>query len=88
MSGDLHVLLQILVMAAVTAVLRFLPFLMFHGTEDGIVSWEESRYFHDALVENGGKADLYLVEGAHHADCPFFQEKVKDMILEFIHSIL
>ena len=61
---------------------------MFHGTEDGIVSCEESRYFHDALVENGGKADLYLVEGAHHADCPFFQEKVKDMILEFIHSIL
>ena len=31
MSGDLHVLLQILVMAAVTAVLRFLPFLMFRN---------------------------------------------------------
>ena len=41
MSGDLHVLLQILVMAAVTAVLRFLPFLMFRNGENrpGVVSY-------------------------------------------------
>ena len=33
MSGDLHVLLQILVMAAVTALLRFLPFWIFRDGE-------------------------------------------------------
>ena len=64
------------------------PFLMFHGTQDAIVSCEESRYLHDALTEKGVQADLYLIEGAHHADCPFYQPAVKDKILSFIRSVI
>ena len=41
MSGDLHVLLQILVMAAVTALLRFLPFWIFRDGErrSGVITY-------------------------------------------------
>lgn len=64
------------------------PFLMFHGTGDQVVSCEESKYFHDALTAKGASADLYLVEGAHHADCPFYQQKIKEQILAFFRSVL
>ena len=41
MSGDLHVLLQILVMAAVTAALRFLPFWILRDGErrSGVITY-------------------------------------------------
>ena len=90
-AKEVHMEGDRIVMPDLTGYIRkgsLLPFLMFHGTEDGIVSCEESRYLHDALTANGGKAELYLVEGAHHADCPFYQEKVKEMIIEFINSVL
>ena len=64
------------------------PFLMFHGTDDNIVSCEESVYLHDALTAHGVRADLYLVEGAHHADCPMYQPAVKQMIVDFIRSVI
>lgn len=41
MSGNLHVLLQILVIAAVTATLRFLPFLIFRNEDrrPGVIAY-------------------------------------------------
>lgn len=64
------------------------PFLIFHGTCDNIVPHEESEYLHDALTANHVPASLYLIEGAHHADCPLYQTSIKEKILNFICSVL
>lgn len=64
------------------------PFLIFHGTADTVVSCEESEYFYNALQAQGIPADFYLIEGAHHADCPMYQPKIKDRIIEFIQSAI
>ncbi len=64
------------------------PFFMVHGTADTTVPYQESVRLHDALNAKGAKADLVLLEGAHHADSPMYQDAMKDRILEFIHSVI
>ncbi len=64
------------------------PFMLFHGTKDEVVSCKESEYFYDALVNRGIQADLYMIEGAKHADSPFYQSEIKDQIIDFMKQVL
>ena len=64
------------------------PFLMYHGTKDETVSCKESEDFYDALTANGIRADLYLIEGAHHADAPLYQTEIKEQIAAFAHEMI
>jgi acetyl esterase/lipase len=44
------------------------PFLIVHGTRDGIVPFEQSTTFHDALQEADVDTTLITVNGAGHGD--------------------
>ena len=64
------------------------PFLIFHGTADSTVPVEQSELLYDALTAHGIRADLYTIEGAKHADAHFFQPEIKQLILDFMNSVL
>lgn len=54
------------------------PFMILHGTEDPIVSIEQSRQLYEALQRNGVRADCYEVEGAGHGDDVFYEDEMID----------
>ncbi len=60
------------------------PILLVHGTGDSQVASSQSEELYVALQKAGVPSDLVLVEGAEHADHPFFRDSVKQTILEFI----
>jgi acetyl esterase/lipase len=64
------------------------PFLFLHGTGDKMVDCTHSEVLYDALVSSGVRADLYLIEGADHADIHFVQTEIKEIILSFLDSVL
>ncbi len=64
------------------------PFLFLHGTADSQVPLEQSELLYDALQAKGIRSDLYIVEGAEHADAPFFQPEMKEIVIRFVDSLL
>jgi acetyl esterase/lipase len=64
------------------------PFLLLHGTGDKMVDCMHSEVLYDALVSSGVRAELYLVEGANHADIHFVQTEIKGIVLSFLDSAL
>jgi acetyl esterase/lipase len=64
------------------------PFLFLHGTDDKMVDCMHSEVLYDALVSSGVRAELYLIEGANHADIHFVQTETKEIILSFLDSVL
>lgn len=63
------------------------PFLIFQGTADTQVPLEQGEALYNALTANGTPADLYVLEGAEHADAPFVQPAVKEVILSFLKRV-
>ncbi len=63
------------------------PVLILHGTEDPLVSMDQSERFYARLQENGVRTDLLIVEGASHGDDLFYQRVMADRILDFLKSI-
>lgn len=61
------------------------PCLLLHGTADSLVPKEHSEALYKALEDAGNEADLYLIEGADHADRPFIKEEVKQLIADFLN---
>ena len=59
------------------------PTMIAHGTADALIPPEQSRLLYDALIQ---AADLYLVEGAAHADPVFFQQQMTDLYAAFIRN--
>jgi acetyl esterase/lipase len=64
------------------------PFLLLHGTDDKLIDCMHSEALYDALVSSGVRSELYLVEGANHADIHFAQVEIKKIILSFLDSVL
>jgi acetyl esterase/lipase len=54
------------------------PFLLIHGDADPLVPLNQSRKFVDAVIENGGAADLIVKEGGAHP-WPTINEEVEVM---------
>lgn len=63
------------------------PFLLFHGSEDDVVSYKESESLYHLLESHGIRSDFYLVEGSHHADSAIYQTGIKTIILDFLNTI-
>ena len=60
------------------------PVCLFHGTQDHLVSHSQSEYMYEALQKAGVDSDLYIIEGADHADLLIMQDEVKELMLAFL----
>ncbi len=47
------------------------PFLIFHGSDDRIISPSQTLMLHDALIAAGDDSTRYVLEGANHGDMGF-----------------
>lgn len=64
------------------------PFLIFHGDKDPLVPIQESYDLRDALVRNGVRADLYVLENEGHGTDAFYQAPIREIILKFLNDVL
>lgn len=52
------------------------PFLIFHGSDDRIISPSQTLMLHDALVAAGDQSTRYVLDGANHGDMGFLGDPV------------
>ncbi|MFA9381712.1 MAG: alpha/beta hydrolase fold domain-containing protein, partial [Acetanaerobacterium sp.] len=64
------------------------PFLILHGATDHAVQLSHGENLHDALEKAGNDVEMYIIEGADHADERFIQPRVKEIILLFLNEKL
>lgn len=73
------------------------PFLMFHGSQDRMVSPSQTLILHDALVAAGVRSKRYVVDGAGHGDLAFMGDaqsglpwstnEVLNKIVDFLNGL-
>lgn len=63
------------------------PFLLLHGDHDEMVSYHQSEYFYQQLVNAGISAELYLISGGRHASEEFSQPEVQNIELNFLKKL-
>jgi acetyl esterase/lipase len=61
------------------------PFLIMHGTNDGVVPIDQSRRFAEALQKTGVKTTLELIEGQGHE---LFPKRYYDEVIQFFQTNL
>lgn len=64
------------------------PFLIIHGDNDHTVPFSQGEILHDKLEKAGADVKLLILEGADHADMPFFQEELWQRIIAFFKEKL
>ena len=64
------------------------PLLMFHGTKDRLVPFEQSLLLYDKMKQAGQDVTLYRVEGADHGGPAFWAQNVLDLVDEFLKEHL
>jgi len=74
------------------------PFLLFHGTDDHLVSPSQTHELHEALRAAGIESTRYLLDGARHGDLgflgdvesglPWTTQEVMGLIVEFLDKHL
>lgn len=64
------------------------PFLIIHGDNDHTVPFSQGELLHDKLESAGADVKLLVLEGADHADMPFFQEELWQRIIAFFQEKL
>ncbi len=62
------------------------PVLIFHGTNDELVSFGQSCLLHDALRRCGKETAFYAMEGSHHGGREFWSSQVLDIVAEFVRT--
>jgi acetyl esterase/lipase len=72
------------------------PFLIFHGTQDRLVSPSQTLLLHNALVAAGVRSTRYVLEGAGHGDLAFMGDleaglpwstrQTMDIIVDFLRA--
>lgn len=60
------------------------PMCIFHGTTDHLVPHWHSEMMYDALQAHHVESELYLIEGADHADMKILQDENKERMLYFL----
>jgi acetyl esterase/lipase len=74
------------------------PFLLFHGSQDGLVSPSQTLLLHNALNSTGAHSTRYVLDGAGHGDMaflgnpkaglPWSTNEVMGLIVDFLKSTL
>ena len=65
------------------------PFLLFHGTVDDMVPFNQSELFYDALIRAGAKVTFYPVAGGGHGDAAHFNvPNVTNVVYRFFDRIM
>lgn len=64
------------------------PFVIFHGTTDPIVPFEDSEKLYNALQEKGVESDFYVLPDVGHMDPRFLHPEVLDIIDDFLKKHL
>jgi acetyl esterase/lipase len=64
------------------------PVLIFHGTKDRLVSYNQSELLYEKLKACGQDVTMYRLKGADHGDTPFWSEQVLAIIDKFMQSHL
>lgn len=64
------------------------PFLIMHGDADTMVSPEQTRILHEALINAGADSTRYIVKDADHAGIRWVQPKIVEIIIEFLDRVL
>lgn len=59
------------------------PFLIMHGTADGMVSPLQSEQLYEALKKTGNDVQYVQLEGANHGDLSWFQKPVIDRVVRW-----
>lgn len=62
------------------------PFLIMHGDSDSLVSPNQTKILHQALVEHGVESSYYVVKGAGHGGPQWHQEPVTKLIVDFLDA--
>lgn len=60
------------------------PILMFHGTNDELVSVEHSRHLYEELQQNGKDVSYYEIENAFHGGAFYWRKEIIDIMCSFI----
>jgi acetyl esterase/lipase len=71
------------------------PFLLFHGSQDRLISPSQTLILHQALLAAGGHSTRYVLDGAGHGDLSFLGDhesslpwstrQTMGIIIEFLH---
>lgn len=64
------------------------PVLVMHGSDDHVVSIEQSEMYYHAMTEAGKDVRYYIVDGADHGSDEFFQEETRAVIRDFLNEKL
>lgn len=62
------------------------PILIFHGSKDRLVPFQQSILLYDALKAADKKVDFYKINGADHGGGEFWSEDVLKIVEEFIRK--
>lgn len=60
------------------------PFMLLHGTSDGLVDISQSEAMYEKLISNHVPCEYYRLEGCQHGVDNFYQDEVMDWILDFL----
>ncbi len=63
------------------------PFLIFHGTDDLTVSIKQSNVLYEILQQKNIPVDYYRLRGAQHGDDLFYQDQIKNIMIDFMKKI-
>ena len=64
------------------------PMAFFLGSEDKFIPPEIGVITYNKLQEVGVESELYMIEGAGHADLLIMQDEVKDLMIEFMERFM
>jgi acetyl esterase/lipase len=64
------------------------PTLIFHGTRDGVVHFEQSVILYQKLREEGKQVEFYRMVDGIHGGGEFWDDEVMDIMSDFAHKAL
>lgn len=64
------------------------PFFIAHGMADPLVPISNSERLYEKLEQHGVRVDYYPIYGADHASAHFYQDELRQKILNFLREVL
>ena len=77
---------QVCIMNHIDEKTEFRPILMIHGNKDRLVPFQQSVLLYEKLKETHKTVEFYCLDGADHGGDAFFDQKVLDIVENFIRQ--